>query len=280
MTISSWMLRAMTIAGVATLAACGLDAPSAPKTDVAPSAPSPEPSDELASDDLVVQLGDDLSACRAGARARASRGSRAPPLRRSGRRPRRARQGHARAGARRHVGGASGRARCRRDVAPCRGLVLRSAPLGKATALAMRGSHATSSKVTTHGEGNLATAFGAYAALEELGFGFLHPLAPTRPTKLEAITSLCSAARSRAGRSAASSSTRCIRWSSRTCSRAGARRAPRTPRAGPRCCPNGTRSWSGSSRTDRTACTGCCSRRMRGRPSRRARYGTNAWRSS
>lgn len=35
------------------------------------------------------------------------------------------------------------------------------------------------------GHGNLGLAFGAYALLEELGFAFLHPLAPVRPEALQ-----------------------------------------------------------------------------------------------
>ena len=66
------------------------------------------------------------------------------------------------------------------------GYVLRSGPLGQATALAVRGSKATSPKLPRLGDGTVATAFGAYAALEELGYGFLHPLAPTSPEHLVA----------------------------------------------------------------------------------------------
>ena len=70
------------------------------------------------------------------------------------------------------------------------GYVLKSGPLGDAAALAVRGSKASSPKLAKLGDGNLATAFGAYAALEELGYGFLHPLAPTEPTLLASPASV------------------------------------------------------------------------------------------
>jgi hypothetical protein len=72
------------------------------------------------------------------------------------------------------------------DVAGLReeGYVLKSGPLGEAAALAVRGSQRVPAKGTKAGAGTRATAYGAYAALEELGFAFLHPLAAARPDRL------------------------------------------------------------------------------------------------
>lgn len=69
------------------------------------------------------------------------------------------------------------------------GFVLTSGEVGgaKVRALAARGSAKTPTKTTTQGVGRLSTGFAAYAALEELGFGFLHPLAPTMPDALTPI---------------------------------------------------------------------------------------------
>ncbi len=65
------------------------------------------------------------------------------------------------------------------------GYVLQSAPLGKGLLLAARGNPAAD-----HAHGNLGTAHAAYALLEELGFAFLHPLAPVRPSALTVPTKL------------------------------------------------------------------------------------------
>ena len=69
------------------------------------------------------------------------------------------------------------------------GFVLKGGELGAAHvhALAARGSPKAPTKTTKQGLGRLATGFAAYAALEELGFGFLHPLAPTSPAALTPI---------------------------------------------------------------------------------------------
>jgi hypothetical protein len=62
------------------------------------------------------------------------------------------------------------------------GFAVRSGPLGGATAVAAVGN-APAKETSAHG--NLGTAFGSYALLEELGFAFLHPLAPTVPARFE-----------------------------------------------------------------------------------------------
>lgn len=59
------------------------------------------------------------------------------------------------------------------------GFVVRRGKLGEATLLAADGRPAEA-----HAHGNLGALHGAYALLEELGFGFLHPLAPTVPPSL------------------------------------------------------------------------------------------------
>ncbi|HEY8076528.1 MAG TPA: hypothetical protein VIF62_20530, partial [Labilithrix sp.] len=61
------------------------------------------------------------------------------------------------------------------------GLVVRSGTVAGATILAARGN---APDAATSNHGNLGTAFAAYAMLEELGFAFLHPLAPVAPTKI------------------------------------------------------------------------------------------------
>jgi hypothetical protein len=60
------------------------------------------------------------------------------------------------------------------------GFVVESGTLAGAPALAAVGN-APAKATADHG--NLGTAYAAYAALEELGFGFLHPLAPTIPAR-------------------------------------------------------------------------------------------------
>jgi hypothetical protein len=70
------------------------------------------------------------------------------------------------------------------------GYVLKSGEVGAAHvhALAARGSPKTPTKTTKQGGPHrIATGFAAYAALEELGFAFLHPLAPTAPAALTPI---------------------------------------------------------------------------------------------
>ncbi len=57
--------------------------------------------------------------------------------------------------------------------------VVRSGKRGAATVLAADGAPAKS-----HPHGNLGALHGAYVLLEELGFAFLHPLAPVVPTSL------------------------------------------------------------------------------------------------
>ncbi|MCA9591425.1 MAG: hypothetical protein KC657_39285 [Myxococcales bacterium] len=59
------------------------------------------------------------------------------------------------------------------------GYIARSGKLGAATLLAADGRPAKA-----HPHGNLGAMHGAYAMLEELGYAFLHPLAPTTPPAL------------------------------------------------------------------------------------------------
>jgi hypothetical protein len=59
------------------------------------------------------------------------------------------------------------------------GFIVRSGKRGAATVLAANGRPAKA-----HPHGNLGGLHGAYALLEELGFGFLHPLAPLVPKPL------------------------------------------------------------------------------------------------
>lgn len=66
----------------------------------------------------------------------------------------------------------------RTQLAP-EAFVARSGKLGAATLLAADGAPAKK-----HPHGNLGAMHGAYALLEELGFGFLHPLAPVVPKPL------------------------------------------------------------------------------------------------
>jgi hypothetical protein len=69
------------------------------------------------------------------------------------------------------------------------GFAIASGEIGDAhvRALAARGSPKTPTKVSSAVAGRIATAFAAYAVLEDLGFGFLHPLQPTIPDALTAI---------------------------------------------------------------------------------------------
>lgn len=60
-------------------------------------------------------------------------------------------------------------------------------PASKIRVLAARGSAKTPTKGTKAGAGRRSTAFAAYAALEDLGFAFLHPLEPTSPATLSPI---------------------------------------------------------------------------------------------
>lgn len=66
-----------------------------------------------------------------------------------------------------------------RDVLAPEAFVVRSGKRGAATVLAADGAPAKS-----HPHGNLGALHGAYALLEELGFAFLHPLAPVVPKPL------------------------------------------------------------------------------------------------
>ncbi len=59
------------------------------------------------------------------------------------------------------------------------GFVVRSGAAAGASIVAARGNAQADAK-----HGNLGTAYAAYALLEELGFAFLHPLAPVVPAKL------------------------------------------------------------------------------------------------
>ncbi len=59
------------------------------------------------------------------------------------------------------------------------GFIVRSGRLGDASLLVGAGNAGPSA-----GHGNLGAAYAAYAALEQLGFAFLHPLAPTSPLEL------------------------------------------------------------------------------------------------
>ncbi len=59
------------------------------------------------------------------------------------------------------------------------GYVLRSGEVGEASLIAVRGSGTARS-----GAADVGALYGAYALLEELGFGFLHPLEPTVPLAL------------------------------------------------------------------------------------------------
>lgn len=61
------------------------------------------------------------------------------------------------------------------------GFVLRSGAIDGVQALVERGNGLDPDAL---GQGNIGAAFGAYALLEELGFAFLHPLAPLTPTTL------------------------------------------------------------------------------------------------
>jgi hypothetical protein len=63
------------------------------------------------------------------------------------------------------------------------GFVLRSGKSAEATLIASVGN---AGDRLPHG--NIGTSYGAYALLEELGFAFLHPLAPTLPKKLSLPT--------------------------------------------------------------------------------------------
>lgn len=65
------------------------------------------------------------------------------------------------------------------ETVAAEGYVIRSAPYHGGTALV-----ATGSPKATKPHGNVGALHGAYALLEELGFAFLHPLAPTIPTGL------------------------------------------------------------------------------------------------
>lgn len=64
------------------------------------------------------------------------------------------------------------------------GFAVKSAPFRGGTLLAARGKN----KIDRPTEWNLGALHGAYAILEELGFAFLHPLAPTVPEKLRMPT--------------------------------------------------------------------------------------------
>ena len=61
------------------------------------------------------------------------------------------------------------------------GFVVRTGMVAGAKAFATVGNAPTAETVK---HGNLGTAYGTYALLEELGFAFMHPLAPTRPAKI------------------------------------------------------------------------------------------------
>jgi hypothetical protein len=62
------------------------------------------------------------------------------------------------------------------DALAAEGYVLRTGAIGQATAIVTKGKARTKLE-----HGNAGNAFGAFALLEELGMGFLHPLAPTTP---------------------------------------------------------------------------------------------------
>lgn len=63
------------------------------------------------------------------------------------------------------------------------GFVVRTAEVDGVSVLAVDGHRLEPDRF---GHPNLGLAFGAYAALEALGYAFLHPLAPTRPASLPA----------------------------------------------------------------------------------------------
>jgi hypothetical protein len=191
MRVIEFFQRAVLAVALVTLTGCGSDggAAASPGGAQPPGAGAPE-ADGKKTDELVVQLGDDLAPAVQD-RVRAHLAGRAT-LRFA---PPQADLRDLSEGARVLALGETSAARALVSDAEtttlhAEGYVLRSGALGKATALAMRGSRATSKKLTTRGTGNLASAFGAYAALEELGFGFLHPLAPTLPAKVAALTSV------------------------------------------------------------------------------------------
>lgn len=61
------------------------------------------------------------------------------------------------------------------------GYLLRSGRIGQASAIAVDGK-----ATRRHGAADVGAVYGAYALLESLGFGFLHPLEPTAPLHLPA----------------------------------------------------------------------------------------------
>ena len=163
--------KAIVAAGLAGLMACGSDVTSKDAPPPAPPQPTSTAPETAATEGLVLQLGPDVRPA-VHARLEAHLAKRAKltlptpdeDLTKLG------------AGSRVLAIGdtKTGRAIIASGAGPTdpEGFVLRAGAIGKAQAL------------VAMGKSDRATGYAAYAALEELGFGFLHPLAPSTPDAL------------------------------------------------------------------------------------------------
>ncbi len=176
-------LAAFTLASI--LVACGSDAPtenSAPPDGTGENAPSGE-GEHGAPNEVIVQLGDDLPSA---ARDRVTHYVKtlAPHAKVV---PANEALDKIGSGSLVIAAGATWAAstlvpKADVDALAPEGFVLVSTALGKGTAIVTTGKPNTK---LVHS--NIGAAFGAFALLEELGMGFLHPLAPTTPKTMNAI---------------------------------------------------------------------------------------------
>lgn len=64
------------------------------------------------------------------------------------------------------------------------GFIIRTQQIDGKHVIAVRGNHNTEKNVCASSKANIGLLYGVYSLLEEMGFGFLHPLEPTLPNKL------------------------------------------------------------------------------------------------
>ena len=148
------------------------------------------------------------------------------------------------------------------------GFVLRSGTVAGASALVADGNAIAPDPF---GHASLGDGYAAMHLLEELGFAFLHPLAPTRPPALAMPAGIDRSEAPHWPFRALQLHTMHPTRADAPAAGLGSERPGRRRRLDRACSPSGTASSSGCSPTGKTACTGSCSAPTRGWTSPTAR---------